>query len=252
MLGCASSLHLLRRLPYPETFTVIVVRQLVLAFAFFSVMASAQLPPLDRNVIVLDAAHGGVDRGGSFNGIFEKDLTLSLTAYLRVSLAGRGFAVLATREADLSLGPDQRAAAANHLRPAACIIVHADPVGNGIHIATSSLPPPATAHDPAAAVPWETAQSSYVPQSLHLANTLGVSLLQAKLPVLLTRTALRLLDNLTCPAVAVEVSPLQSVGGRLTPVADAAYQRRIAEALAEALLLWRNRSLPASAAGGAR
>ena len=91
-------------------------------------------------------------------------------------------------------------------------------------------------------MPWETAQAPYIPQSLHLANSLGLALLQAHLPVVITHAALRPLDSLTCPAIAIEVSPLQLTGGRSTAVADPGYQRRLAEVLATAILSWRNRT----------
>ncbi len=45
------------------------------------------------------------------------------------------------------------------------------------------------------------------PPKPRLANTLGLALLRARLPVLLSRASLRPLDNLTCPAVAIEIAP---------------------------------------------
>lgn len=210
------------------------------------------MPPANRNVVVLDPAHGGQDHGATLNGAMEKDLTLSLAAYLRASLTSRGMTVITTRDADLPaatpvLTSDQRASVANHPRPLACIVLHATAVGSGIHIAMSALEPPQTPADATAAVPWDLAQAAYIPQSLHLANTLGLALLQAKVPVLLTRAALRPLDNLTCPAIAIEVAPLQAGGGRGTPVADPGYQYKLAETLAAAIVNWRNRFTAADA-----
>ena len=211
--------------------------------------SSAQVTPLvGRNVVVLDPAHGGQDRGTSLSGVFEKDVTLGLASSLRAALVARGFTVVMTREGELPpqmpiLAADQRAGAANHVHPLACIVLHATPAGSGIHIATSSLPPVEAA---SGAVSWETAQSGFVSLSLRLANALGLSLLRAKLPVLLTRTALRPLDNLTCPAIAMEVSPLAPSGGRATAIADPAYQRRIAETVAAAMLNWRTQTAPGS------
>ena len=210
-----------------------------------SALAEAQTS--NRNAIVLDPPHGGQDRGATFNNAIEKDLTLSLAGYLRASLAARGIPVFTTRDADLPanaplLTADQRAGIANHVHPAACVVLHATPSGNGIHIATSSLTAPLLAPEANAPVTWDTGQAAYLPQSLHLANTLGLALIQAHLPVMLTRAALRPLDNLTCPAIAVEVSPLQLSNGRSTPVNDAGYQRHVAEVFATTLLAWQSRA----------
>lgn len=209
----------------------------------------APLPYFNRNVIVLDPAHGGQDAGGSINGQPEKNITLGLGTSLRDALIARGFTVVSTRESDLTeaapvLTTDQRAGIANHLRPAACVSLHATTRGNGIHISTSSLAPSAKPSASIATIAWESAQTLYLPQSLRLANALGAALVRARLPVLLTRSALRPLDNFTCPAIAIEVAPLPSAGAKTVSVTDAGYQRRIVESLATAILAWRDLNAP--------
>lgn len=207
------------------------------------------VPYFNRNVIVLDPAHGGQDQGGSIHGQPEKDVTLALATSLRAALVARGFTVVSTRDAELPeasplLTPDQRAGIANHLRPVACLILHATNSGVGIHISTSSLAASAGPYESSATIRWESAQALYLPQSLRLANDLGLALVRAKLPVLLTRTTLRPLDNLTCPAIALEVAPLAGSGAKLLPASDLAYQRRIVEVLATATLTWRDLNAP--------
>jgi N-acetylmuramoyl-L-alanine amidase len=61
----------------------------------------------------------------------------------------------------------------------------------------------------------------------------------------MARTALPAVDSMTCPAVAVEIAPETAQArdsGQQTPGAldDPNYQARIAEALAAALLEWRD------------
>jgi N-acetylmuramoyl-L-alanine amidase len=70
---------------------------------------------------------------------------------------------------------------------------------------------------------------------LQLAAELSSALGSANLPVASGRAALRPLDNLTCPAVAVELAPLLTAGADPTPVTDPDYQQRIAATLATAL-----------------
>ena len=213
--------------------------------------------PAARTVILLDPAHGGPDTGARFTSqLFEKEITLSFAASLRSTLSTSGFTVIATRDSDPTVlfTTDQRAEIANHARPTACLILHATSSGNGIHITTSTLTPPNETGDPSdaatphALIPWQTAQAAYIPQSLRLANELGLALLHSKLPVILTQTSTAPLDNLLCPAVAIEIAPLTAEGSDPTPAADAAYQQRIALAIAIALNSWRIHNTPAAGA----
>jgi N-acetylmuramoyl-L-alanine amidase len=229
---------------------------LILAILTTPIVATAQQP---RTVILLDPAHGGPDTGAHFpNDLLEKNLTLSFAITLRAALVAGGVTVISTRDADPTIvfTTDQRAEIANHARPAACLILHATSSGNGVHIVTSDISPEA-ASDPNAthpAVAWQAAQAASLPQSLSLANELGVGLLRAKLPVLLTQAAIHPLDNLTCPAVAIEIAPFAVNDSNVTPVTNTAYQQRIAQAIAAAVVSWRahNAPPPAAPAGGNR
>jgi len=214
-------------------------------------VAQAQ-QPTPRTLIFLDPAHGGPDPGAHLpNNILEKDLTLAFTTRLRAQLSAAGFILLSTRDADpaVPFPTDQRAEIANHAHPAACLILHATSSGSGVHIITSSLQPN-TLDDPHATIPWNTAQSVSIPQSLALANEIGLALEHAKLPVILSRAAIRPLDSLTCPAVAIEIAPLTPTDADATPVTDANYQQTIAKAITAALTSWRAHL--AAAAGAQR
>jgi N-acetylmuramoyl-L-alanine amidase len=218
-------------------------------FAQLPAVTPPATPYINRNVIVLDPAHGGQDSGASLNNQPEKNLTLALAANLKTLLTARGFTVAATRDADLPataplLTTDQRAGIANHLRPAACIVLHATSTGNGIHLATSGLQPSLVPYEPSAPGPWDSAQTPYLSQSQRLANDLGLALLRAKVPVLLTHIPLRPLDNLTCPAIAIEIAPLAANGQKPVPVTDPGYQQRIIDTIANAILLWRDATFP--------
>jgi N-acetylmuramoyl-L-alanine amidase len=221
-----------------------IAARLLLAFltSLAAISLSAQ-QPLPRTVIFLDPAHGGSDPGARLSdNLPEKTVTLSFAARLRTVLTGSGFSVITTRDSDPSAAftTDQRAEIANHSHPTACLILHATAGGNGIHIITSDLAPPDDNYaDTRHAIPWDTAQSASIPQSVALANTLGLALLHARLPVLLTRASLRPLDNLTCPAIAIEIAPLTPDDGDTTPVSDANYQQQIAQAIATGLTTWR-------------
>jgi N-acetylmuramoyl-L-alanine amidase len=208
-------------------------------------------PQQPRTLILLDPAHGGPDPGAHLpNNLLEKDLTLAFTTRLRAQLATSGFTVMATRDSDpaVPFTTDQRAEIANHAHPTACVILHTTSSGTGIHIVTSALAPPTDYDEPHSTISWNSAQAASIPQSLSLANEIGLALNRAKLPVILSHASLRPLDNLTCPAVAIEIAPLPTGDSDQTPVTDATYQQNVAKAIASGIASWRSQTLAAAAA----
>jgi N-acetylmuramoyl-L-alanine amidase len=205
----------------------------------FYVNQTPTVPKPPRNIILLDPAHGGDDPGASLpNNAVEKEVTQAFAIRLKPLLASAGFTVITTHDTDASLPTDLRAGIANHSRAVACLILHATSSGAGIHIATSALPDDAPQpHNP---IPWDIAQTASLPQSLRLANELGLALDQAKLPILLIRSSTPPLDNLTCPAAAIELAPLN----KDTPVTDTTYQQQAAQAIVTALTSYRTHNAP--------
>jgi len=196
-----------------------------------SVTAQAQF------LIVLDAAHGGTDTGAHLaEHLDEKDLSLAFTIRLRSMLSARGVSVVTTRESDATLPPAKRAALANAHKATACLILHASDSGSGIHLFTSSLP----AAKPATFLPWDQAQAAYLPQSLRWAAEINTAMTHAGVPVTLGRTAMQPLDNMTCPAAAVEIAPLTKDGAITAALSDPDYQSRILAGLAAAVESWRH------------
>jgi N-acetylmuramoyl-L-alanine amidase len=188
-------------------------------------------------LIVLDAAHGGTDTGAHLaEHLDEKDLALALTIRLRSMLSARGVSVATTRESDATLPPAKRAALANAHKATACLILHASDSGSGIHLFTSSLP----AAKPATFLPWDQAQAAYLPQSLRWAAEINTAMTHAGVPVTLGRTAMQPLDNMTCPAAAVEIAPLTKDGAITAALSDPDYQSRILAGLAAAVESWRH------------
>ncbi len=206
-----------------------------------SALAQAPAGPAGRFVVVLDAAHGGDDAGATVvdeagKPEAEKGYTLALSVKLRSLLTARGISVVTTRESDVSMDATQRAQIANHAKAQACLSLHASMNGAGVHLFLTSLPPAPDANF----APWKTAQAAWAPRSVALAGVLNSALLHAGLTVSLGRTALTTIDSMTCPAVAVEVSPERGQGGDSgAGLDDPAYQAKVADALAAALLEWR-------------
>jgi N-acetylmuramoyl-L-alanine amidase len=212
---------------------------------------------VNRNVILLDPAHGGPDAGASLGGgVLEKDVTLALAGRMRTALTAAGFLVVSTQDGDPAavLSADDRADAANRARPLACVVLHATGSGSGVHVFTSMLQPAAAVTESDGEgftpTPWDEAQAAFVAQSGALRASLFAALGKANLPELSGHAALRPLDNFTCAAVAVEVAPLLSAGGDATPVTDGDYQQRVAGSLAAGLRAYRDQTAAAASAAG--
>ena len=210
--------------------------------AFYVNQPPTTSPKPPRNIILLDPAHGGDDPGAQLpNNAVEKEVTQAFAARLKPVLATAGFTVLTTHDTDTDLSTEIRAGIANHARATACLILHATSSGTGIHLATSALPDDAI--PPHYPIPWNIAQTASLPQSLRLVNEIGLAFDQAKLPVLLIRASTPPLDNLTCPAVVIELAPLNAD----TPVTDTAYQQQAAQAIATALTSYRTHNAASGA-----
>jgi N-acetylmuramoyl-L-alanine amidase len=226
-------------------------RCLAMGFILAPLLAAAQTtppppppapPPAQPSVlktsprfgVVIDAAHGGSDSGARLSDrLLEKDLVLTLSVRLRSTLGAHGIYVITTRESDGALPALNRAEAANHVAAAACITLHATTSGSGVHLFTSSL----TQIPLTRILPWDTAQGAYAEQSLRLSSEFDSAFTHAEIPVTLGRTALQPLDSFTCPAVAIELSPL-NISGKVTAISDPGYQDRIVAALAAAVEQW--------------
>jgi N-acetylmuramoyl-L-alanine amidase len=208
-----------------------VTRTLLTCSLFVGTAAWAQQP-----LVLLDPARGGSDGGAHIGDrVQEKQVTLDLAQHLASLLRARGFTVEMTRDTDVDTSNDARAALANTTHPIACILLHASLVGRGVHLYTTSLRQAAVASG--SAVRWDEAQAAYADRSHALREDLKAAFPRSKIPVSTGQTWMRPLDNMQCPAVAVEVSPQDED----TTAEDNGYQAQISSAVANTLLLWRNK-----------
>lgn len=61
------------------------------------------LLPLSGKIIIIDPGHGGSDPGTTSNNIYEKNINLSISRYLEISLIKAGATVILTRDNDYDL-----------------------------------------------------------------------------------------------------------------------------------------------------
>jgi len=193
---------------------------------------------------VLDPAHGGPDNGAQINDhLAEKDVTLAFAARLRSTLQSHSFTIVTTRDGDPAAGltANQRAEIANHTTAIACLVLHATATGNGVHLFTSALAP-IDMQTPArhSVLPWATAQAAFAQQSAALQRELNTAFTHAQIATVDAQADVAPLDNLTCPAVAVEIAPyLAKDASNTIGVDDPDYEQHVAETIATALVFWR-------------
>ncbi len=81
-------------------------------------------------LVVIDAGHGGADRGAAANRLIEKEATLDISRRLQRKLEAIGVRVKMTRQDDRFLSLDQRAEIANECGASAFISVHLNTSGD--------------------------------------------------------------------------------------------------------------------------
>lgn len=76
------------------------------------------------STIVIDAGHGGKDRGGSFGKVYEKHLAFDTAKRIEYLLRQRGFKIVMTRRSDTFISLPKRVAIANRYRNSIFVSLH--------------------------------------------------------------------------------------------------------------------------------
>jgi N-acetylmuramoyl-L-alanine amidase len=202
-----------------------------------SPQVSAAVPSQRTYFAIVDASHGGEDRGVALSDqLAEKDVTLAIARRLRQELETRGISCLVLRDSDANLSLDQRAIFANTSHPALYISVHAASDGKGVRLYTAMLPSGGDNNGPFIA--WDVAQAQFLPASLAAASGIASQMQRRQIPVRTLMAPLRPLNNVTAAAVAVEVAPTGvDIGDLKSPI----YQETIAATVADGILAVRDK-----------
>jgi N-acetylmuramoyl-L-alanine amidase len=197
--------------------------------------ATAATPPAvmipRRYFAVVDASHGGDDYGETLSTtLLEKDVTVLLARSLRQELESRGITTLVLRDSDANLSLDQRAVFANADHAAIYIALHAASSGHGVRVYTALLPYGEDDRGPFRS--WATAQRGSRPLSQTAASAVAGELQKRQIPVRTLEAPLRPLNNVTGPAIAVEVAPQGTDVSQLT-APD--YEQLVTSAVATAI-----------------
>ena len=98
---------------------------LVAAGLLTTFLACSSYAESSPTTVVIDAGHGGYDRGGiPGQRVSEKDMTLDVARRLRSVLAASGYRVVMTRDSDVFVPLGTRTAIANSYRNAIFVSVH--------------------------------------------------------------------------------------------------------------------------------
>jgi N-acetylmuramoyl-L-alanine amidase len=197
-------------------------------------------------VIVIDPGHGGIDAGASTTGALEKDITLAMARKLRTTLQSRlGATVLLTRDSDVALTSEARAAVANNNRADLFISLHVGysankaELGSSVYViqdtfAVSMLP--TTEKTPRLFQPWylgyRTNRESSVKAATVLSEELTNSLPGWSFPV---RTGpVGVLASTIMPAVLIEIGNLNNPASAQA-LLDDTFQSRLGATVAGAI-----------------
>jgi N-acetylmuramoyl-L-alanine amidase len=219
--------------------------------------------PGSLRTIIIDPGHGGDDVGAKgAQGTLEKNVTLSAARRLKASIEARlGVRVLLTRDADQTVGPDQRAALANNNKADMFVSLHASasvrPTVAGAQVFYLSLAGYGSDVQPAPRggealpvvgggsrdieiIPWETAQGRYIPQSAALAAAVEGAL-REHVPMsarALQQGPFRVLVGTNMPAVLVEMGFLTNAEQEKQLAGDA-FQNTLVQALTDGIVRYR-------------
>jgi N-acetylmuramoyl-L-alanine amidase len=191
-----------------------------------------------RYFAVVDASHGGNDRGEALSAtLAEKDVTVAFARRLRQELESRGIPTLVLRDSDANVSLDERAFFANTTHAAVYVALHAASNGHGVRLYTSLIPYTGE-DDRGPFLSWTTAQRPFIPLSEAAAASVAAELKKQQVAVRTLAAPLRPLNNIVTAAIAIELAPSASDISQLT---SPDYQQLVAAAVANGIAAIRTR-----------
>ena len=178
--------------------------------------------------IVIDPGHGGSDVGSALpGGQNEKDVALEIARALRSALQSRtGARVILTRDGDVDVPSDRRAAVANGAKADLYLSIHLENAGavrgGGFRVLSyqsisETNEAPIVVGDGNVALPmpaWREAQSAVAGTSMALAEAVAGALRQVfpATPTVTRVGRLETLQSVACPALLLESAPTAQRG----------------------------------------
>jgi N-acetylmuramoyl-L-alanine amidase len=216
------------------------------------------------HTIVIDPGHGGDELGAQGpGGTLEKDVALSVARRLKAAIEGKfGIRTLLTRDADRTIGLDERAAVANNNKADLFISLHANasvrPSSAGAEVfylslteygeeaeriargESESLPVFGGGTREIEVILWEMAQARHIERSAEFAALVEAALRQRvpMSPHAIQQAPFRVLVGANMPAVLIEMGFLTNAAEERALSADER-QNAIVQALVDAVVRFR-------------
>jgi N-acetylmuramoyl-L-alanine amidase len=221
--------------------------------------------------IVVDAGHGGEEDGARGPvGTLEKHVTLSVARKLKLALEARlGVRVILTRESDVTVGLDERAALANNNKADLFVSLHANASVRGSAAGaevfylsleeygdqaqrvakgeTESLPVFGGGARDIEVILWEMAQARYIEASSALAQAMEGTLREhiPMSPRAIQQAPFRVLVGANMPAVLVEMGFITNADQEKQLASDT-FQNAVVQALVNGVIRFRDRQASAT------
>jgi N-acetylmuramoyl-L-alanine amidase len=186
--------------------------------------------PLTGITILLDAGHGGSDSGAIRDGVYEKDVNLSVTLKLRDLLLKQGATVYLTREDDTFLTLDERKALIAKYAPNLFLSIHSNAHNK-------------TAIDGIEAYYWND-DSPTLAQSIYQAVSDGLG----ERGNWVRKRELAVVHHEFAPAALIEIGYLSNPRTRKL-LADDNYQSRVADSIESGIVEYVSKQRPGGAGG---
>ena len=163
---------------------------------------------------MIDPGHGGSDKGAVLgSGLTEKQVALSFARELRKELVERGVACRLLRESDTLISLEKRAELANQQRPFLYLGIHASSGPGGVRVYAPLVDKSAASAPPFLA--WNAAQYPATERSGAFAKSITRELQRRNIHVTGLSATLRPLNNITAPAIGVELAAPPADAGTL-------------------------------------
>jgi N-acetylmuramoyl-L-alanine amidase len=107
-----------------KLFVLPILAIAVILLSFTIAGSGGGVPAYKKVTLVLDAAHGGADAGGSANGLKEKELTRRICDQLATLAGEYNIEIVKTRKGDEYLSLSDRATKANRVDKGLVLVVH--------------------------------------------------------------------------------------------------------------------------------
>src|SRR3954470_23134446 len=195
--------------------------------------------------VVLDAGHGGYDKGAASTFGNEKTYTLEVARALRPLLQAKGFKVVMTRETDVFIPLEVRARIANQTKDSIFVSIHfnatnTNPAATGFEIFSLTPRGAPSTNDDSLALHFVNSQagSPVEAQSFELSAVVYHSMLGHFLEEFdrgIKRARFAVLRRTQIPAILVEGGFLSESSGDAKRIAEPEFRKQLAESICTGL-----------------